>query len=106
MITDNNVELARSNLKRASKELGFDVETPYTIKESNKTYDIFAFLPKLGSQNGMYLGITNPPEFQTDHDLIRIAKERNIFCGFINLESILNYRKEVFEEAVSDWAAL
>lgn len=106
MTLNNSIEIARRNLERASEELGFDVETPYTIKKHNTERGIFAFLPRLGSRNGMYLELTGSPEFQIDPELFKIAKERGIFCSFINLESILEYRKDVFEDAITDWTVL
>lgn len=104
MITNNNAEIARKNWLRASKDLGFEIKTPHSIKVNDVEMQIFAFLPQLGSPNGMLLGLTSPPEFKTDPELVKLAEKLGMFYSFVNVESVLNYDEKFFEDAIRDWS--
>ena len=52
MITEDQVALARLNWIRASKELGFEIITPYLIETDSIRKSVFAFIPEYGSYNG------------------------------------------------------
>ncbi|MDP2816081.1 MAG: hypothetical protein Q8O19_05320 [Rectinemataceae bacterium] len=103
MTLTKDVEIVRENWLKASRELGFEITTPYTVTLNNESKEIFAFLPRFGSSNGMYVELTQPPEFKTDIELLELARTREMFCSFINIKKYVTYEREVFEECIEDW---
>lgn len=106
MITKSDIEVARKNWLTASRELGFEIITPYDLEHLGGTKKVFAYLPHLGSEKGMYLELVEAPEFHTDEKLLEVAKTAGIFCSFINVERYLEYKKKIFEETIEDWNIL
>ncbi|MDT3740776.1 MAG: hypothetical protein RO257_14900 [Candidatus Kapabacteria bacterium] len=87
----------------AAKEFNFKIITPFKFNFKNKEKTIFALLPNFGSEKGMIIDLIYPPEFSTDIEIVEWANENSYFYSFINIESYLNYDKEVFNETLNDW---
>jgi hypothetical protein len=87
----------------ASKDLGFRITAPYTFKCGKESVQCLAFLPHFGGPNGMIIGTSAPPRFETDKRLIEYAQAKKMFCSFINLDAYRTYKENVFKEALADW---
>jgi hypothetical protein len=87
----------------ASRKLGIKVAAPYTLRHAGKSTQCLAFLPDFGSPNGMVVGATMPPEFQTDTTLIECARAKGMSFSFLNLERYNNFDEQRYKEALLDW---
>ena len=103
MIEEKYIEIARENWLRASEEMNFKFVSPYPFAYNNMVKKIFAFLPEYGSPNGMIIDFIMEPDYDIDKDISNIAKLKNCFCSFVNIENFLKYDEEAFKDALDDW---
>lgn len=68
MINVKQVEIARGNWLKASEELKFKIVTPYLLEINGITKTAFAYLPEYGSPNGVILGLTAAPDYETRYN--------------------------------------
>jgi hypothetical protein len=104
MTTPKQVDIARANLLKASKELGFKVITPFVLDGNNLPHVAFAYLPDYGSPRGTVVGLISAPTYETDKAVERWAEANNCFYSFLNVEALLAYSQEYFLELLKDWA--
>ena len=98
------IETVRKNWQLASEKLKFKLISPYKVNLGNGEKQFFAYLPDYGSSNGMVLGLTSAPEFNTDSELIKWAKQNECFYSFLNVDNYYTYDEDVFLEALQDWS--
>jgi hypothetical protein len=87
----------------ASKLLGIEVVAPFTLRTEKKSADCIAFLPDFGRPQGMVIGMDTPLASAMENPLTECAKERGMFCSFLNPEMYATYNEEKFKEALIDW---
>jgi len=88
----------QENWIRALKKLNFEIHCPYIINYDNEEIEVFAFLPNYGSENGIILQLTAPPDFDADKRIIEYAKQNRCGYSFINVQVYLEYKEEFFRE--------
>ena len=98
---ENKLENIREQLIAVSGELGVELISPYYIQEIDKT--VFAFLPHAGSEKGMYLETTFPPDYELDEKLIDYSKRQGLFYSFMNVDLFYKCDKNILLEAFEDW---
>ncbi|MEO0553899.1 MAG: hypothetical protein AAF149_11895 [Bacteroidota bacterium] len=103
MINEEKIQVLRKNWQLASKRLNFKLVSPYNVNSDGYEMEFFAFLPEYGSSNGMVLGLTSAPEFNTDSELIKWAKESECSYSFLNVDDYSAYNEAIFLEALQDW---
>lgn len=103
MITDEQIEVARTNWLKASLNLFFKFETPFFVEINGNKREMFAFLPKYGSPNGTIICLTSSPQFETDQEIIQWAKENSFYYSFLNIEDFQKYDENYFKELLEDW---
>jgi hypothetical protein len=103
MTLDKKIIIGRMNWIKASSELSFNIISPYIYQFHDRNIEIFAYLPEYGSKKGILYDIIFPPEYETNKDVIHIAKIMECFCSFINIDTIQEYNKKYFEETLNDW---
>lgn len=102
MLTSKQISIARDNLLKASKEIGFKVVTPFVLDNNNHV--AFAYLPDYGSSHGTVVGLISAPAYKTDKVIEKWAEINNCFYSFLNIKELLVYSKEYFLELLKDWA--
>jgi hypothetical protein len=103
MITKEQFEQARLNWQKASKNLFFEIITPYFIEINGIKKELFAFLPEYGSPNGTIICLTSPPHYETDSEIIQWSKENKFYYSFLNVEEFQEYDEECLNEILEDW---
>jgi hypothetical protein len=103
MSNEEKIYIARKNWMKASKELGFNIISPYSVIENDKKYVFFAFIPKYGSPNGTIIDLIFAPTYETNNKMIEIANNIGSFYSFINIDSVINYNREHFLDIIEDW---
>jgi hypothetical protein len=103
MINNENISTAREVWLTASKIFGFKIITPYRIIVDGLEKEAFGFLPEYGTLKGTLVQLTSPPNFETDEDISKWAKENNFSCSFINIEMYLEYNEARFKDTLEDW---
>src|SRR5690606_29178371 len=93
MIDEKLKEKARNSWIKASEELKFKIVTPFNTLIEDKETSLFAYLPQYGSPKGMIVELTEEPEFLTNSEVIKWAKQNEHFYSFINIDSYLNFDK-------------
>lgn len=106
MINDKLKIRARNSWLKGSEELKFEIISPFKIFIEGKEIFLFAYLPQYGSKKGMVLELTEAPDFITDTNVIKWAKENQYHYSFINVHSYLNYDKDLFIDTLNDWGRL
>ncbi len=96
-------EKVRSYWLLASKNLNFEIVTPFTVTINNKKREVFAYLPKYGSKNGMIIELIGPPEYATDKEVIIWARQKGYFSSFMNIEDFKVYNESNYIDALRDW---
>ena len=89
--------------REASVALGIEVVAPYILRVGPRRVKCIAYVAHFGGPNGIVIGPSWPPDFQTDEDLVQCAKSRDLCYSFLNLEVYRNYDAETFREALRDW---
>ena len=87
----------------ASRYLRIKVCAPYELRVGGESVDCLAFLPDFGGPKGMVIGTTLAPDFETDSDLIELAKKNGLYFSFINPAGYASYDESTFTEALIDW---
>jgi|SRR5690606_22244507 len=103
MIDEKLKEKARNSWIKASEELKFKIVTPFNTLIEDKETSLFAYLPQYGSPKGMIVELTEEPEFLTNSEVIKWAKQNEHFYSFINIDSYLNFDKDFFAGTLDDW---
>lgn len=89
--------------RKASRQLGFKLVSPYRVKNGTKVLTCFGFLPHWGSKNGMLIGITRQPDFEIDAALKTYAEKKKMFYSFINPGGYIRYDEAYFKDTLADW---
>jgi hypothetical protein len=100
---DDKIINARKNWWKASSILNFKFISPYNFKYTKIDYNLFGYLPELGSKNGILIDIIFPPKFYTDKTIIKISKQINCSYSFINYKAIETYDEKYFMDMLKDW---
>ena len=87
----------------ASPKLKIRVIAPYVLDVEGGSVRCLAFLPDFGAPNGMVVAAITPPEFETDARLIERAREKGLFCSFVNPLGWMQYDETGFKKALLDW---
>jgi hypothetical protein len=95
--------IVRENWIKAASEIGFEILSPYKINIENRILEVFAFLPKYGSNNGMIVELTSEPLFIINQDIVSYSKRNKCFYSFINIDIFLEYNKSEFIDLLDDW---
>lgn len=103
MITNERIEIARTNWLKASLNLFFKLDTPYFVDINGNKQEVFAFLHEYGAPNGTIICLTSSPQFVTDREIIQWAKEKKIYCSYLNIEDFQIYNEDYFKEILDDW---
>jgi hypothetical protein len=83
--------------------LDFQIEAPFTLQVEGQSIKCLAFLPDFGGPNGMLVGATLPPTFETDPRLIELAKRRGLYLSFVNPLGWNSFHEDAAKEALTDW---
>jgi hypothetical protein len=89
--------------RKVSKELNIEINAPYKLDGKDGSFDCVAMLPEFGSQNGIVLLLTFPPDFVTDSNVASTAEKCGLSYSYLNSEDYMEYNKDVILEALSDW---
>ncbi|MDP4183707.1 MAG: hypothetical protein Q8862_00920 [Bacteroidota bacterium] len=101
---DSVIKKVRDNWILASERIGFKIVSPYTITYNGKEKQVFAFLPKYGSTQGMIIDLIFPPDYKEDNDVTDLGKQNGFYWSFINVESYSKeYDERLFIETLLDW---
>jgi hypothetical protein len=99
------LERAAKTWREHCHRWGIRVDAPYAINVEGCLLSCIAFLPDFGGPSGMIIGVMNLPEISTDKRIQKWARERGLFCSFVNIRAFIKDETddEVFKEALEDW---
>ena len=101
MISISQEQIAREKFELAAKEFGFVFHSPYALTD---TLSVFGYIENYGSENGVVISLTAPPDFLTNQVVIDWCKQTECFHSSINIEPLLGgYKSSYFREMLRDW---
>ena len=101
MINEDNLKIARHNFALASKDFGFEFESPFTLTNE---IEAFGYIPNYGSKNGVVICLFDPPDLLTDNRVVDWCKEMDCFWSFLSIESLAGeYKRSYFRSMLRDW---
>jgi len=92
---------ARLNWIKASKNLKFEIVSPYIFDKDFE--EAFAFFPCHGSPNGIIVDLIYPPDYNTNKNIINWATRNKLRYSFINLVNFLEYNEDRIKDCLIDW---
>ena len=98
-----SIRLIAQSWRTASKRLHIRVSAPHQVTRGKETLSCAAFLPDFGGPHGMVIGITQPPSFEVDRQLIEFAHSSGVYYTFVNPNLYRKFDETVFMEALRDW---
>ncbi|MBQ6796417.1 MAG: hypothetical protein IJP10_00230 [Clostridia bacterium] len=101
MLNEDQLKNARRNFLLASEEFGFEFESPFALTNE---IEAFGYIPNYGSENGVVICLTTPPDFSTDNRVISWCREIDCFYSSLNIEFLIGeYKRSYFREMLRDW---
>ena len=101
MISETEYNIAREKFESAAKDFDFVFHSPFTLTDD---LSVFGYIEKYGSENGVVICLTYPPDYPTNQEVKNWCDQRGCFCSFISIEPLLEkYKSSYFREMLRDW---
>ena len=101
MISETECRIAREKFESAAKDFDFVFHSPFALTDG---LSAFGYIEKYGSENGVVICLTYPPDYPTSQEVKNWCDQMGCFCSFINIEPLLEeYKSSYFREMLRDW---
>ena len=102
-MTQENIEKARQQFVKASKEFKFTFISPYPLDEKINLF-AFGFIDGYGSKSGAIITLEEPPQYEADKNVVEWCQKHDRWLSQINIEPLLGeYDSFYFQELLDDW---
>ena len=81
-MTQENIEKARQQFVKASKEFNFTFISPYPLDEKINLF-AFGFIDGYGSKSGAIITLEEPPQYEADKNVVEWCQKHDRWLSFI-----------------------